>query len=86
MIQRVAKEQRRLGESALGCPTPSPVISCGTSSTHFHSVNGLCCSLQNNMQADDGSYVTDVDMTVKAMRRTVARNLDAQETLHSPSL
>lgn len=38
------------------------------------------------MQAADGSYLTDVDMTVKAMRHTGAHNLDAQETLHSPSL
>ncbi|KAJ1276398.1 hypothetical protein BS78_05G212100, partial [Paspalum vaginatum] len=46
-------------------------------SCHFNSVDGLRRSLRCNVQAADGSLLTDVDMTTKAMQRTAVRNLDA---------
>jgi hypothetical protein len=94
-VQCAVQDQSLLGESGSGHGAPSSVISSGTSPTNFYSVHGLRRSLRCNMQAVDGSYLTDIDMTERAMRRTAARNLDtvlgsktvasSQKMLHSPS-
>lgn len=92
--QGVVQDQSLRGESEPENYAPAPVISYGNSPSHFHYIDGLRRSLRCNMQAANGSYLSDIDMTEKAMRRAAARNLDAdlgsktvassQEMLHSP--